>query len=223
MGQLLQPLGHLSIPEAHHFLWEAHEKSKGANFVFLSATIALARGDEAEAEESFIQWLKRNPRHRDFILQWRLFYERHDKSRRDFESFTPSQVPNWDDACDWLLRALIETNGHFYPLRNLYVYTLLEFIKTKGLSPFIPPPHGNGSGLHKALERRRLLKQALAALDADPVLKAKPLFQTHLNGLKAQAAKLIGIRTGGTDAKQEKVGQGRKIGAVVRQETAAAS
>lgn len=223
LGQLLQPLGHLSIPEARHFLRETHEKSQGPNFVFLSATIALARGDEEKAEESFIQWLKRNPQHRDFILQWRLFYERHDRSRRDFESFTPSQVPNWDDACSWLLRALTETNKHFYPLRNLYVYTLLEFIKTKGLSPFIPPPHGNGSGLHKALERRRLLKQALAALDADPALKDNPLFQTHLNGLKAQAAKLTGIRTGDKDEKEAKVGQRRKVVAVVRQEAAAAA
>lgn len=223
LGQLLQPLGHLSIPEARHFLWEAHEKSQGPNFVFLSATIALARGDEEKAEESFIQWLRRNPQHRDFILQWRLFYERHDQSRRDFESFAPSQVPNWDDACNWLLRALTEANKHFYPLRSLYVYTLLEFIKAKGLSPFIPPAHGNGSGLHKALERRRLLRQALAVLDADPALKDKPLFQTHLTALKTQAAKLIEIRTGGEDAKEAKVGQRRKVGAVVRQEAAAAA
>lgn len=218
LGQILQPLGYLGTEDSHQFLWQILEKGKEKPFVFMSAALALVRGGHRNAEDIFIEWLQSDPKGQKFIMQWRLFYERHSTHAR-YEDFDPDQAPSWEEACDWLLEALTTRNRDLYPLRNLYVYTICLFIQKKGFGPFEPGLYGNGAAI-KAADRRRLLGAAMESVESDPHAATSAIFRRNIQEFRILVAKLN--KKGGVNGKESKTGKGAVAGKeTVHKETAA--
>ncbi|MBI2069570.1 MAG: hypothetical protein HYT79_03130 [Elusimicrobia bacterium] len=144
--QTLHSLAFVDLPEVRELLWNAFEEAKGRReLVLLAAAMALGYRGEEKALEIYVQRLRDNPKALDFNLTYFQFFKREEASRLDFNSYAPEATPNWERVCDWLLDILASQDRDFKFLRLLYAFTLANFLKTKGPSPFLVPDSAAGT------------------------------------------------------------------------------
>ncbi|MFC1522224.1 NACHT domain-containing protein [Elusimicrobiota bacterium] len=135
MGGSLQSTGYLKSDETSPFLRSALKGKRGiTNFVLQSQAIGLAYGGDSSMLRAYIQKLKKTPSLGSISRSFYLFYIRRDKSKKNMQDYDERRISQWDTLCDWLLGTI--PSQDFVPLRPLHIYTLADFVSTKGMSPF---------------------------------------------------------------------------------------